>query len=395
MRGILLLAMRYVSFYRGQTAVLIVCLALTIYLPVAAGLVVRQFQEQVRARAQATPLLIGPKGNPFGLTIHALYFRGGSQETLTMAEVERVRDGGLAQAIPLLIRFRARGHVIVATTPDYYELRGLTLAAGEPLQRLGDCVLGAEAARRLEVQPGQRLLSEPENVFDLTGPSPLNLRITGVLAKSHTADDEAVFVDLKTAWIIQGLGHGHALAATSESSDETGPAPEGEHRHAASRANLDTYTEVTEENIRSFHFHGQQRDFPVTAIIAVPTDERAATLLMGKYLAPDATAQIVNPAEVFEQLLGIVFQVKRLFDFSSLLLSVVTLLLLVLVIALSLRLRRREMETMFKLGCSRFTMVRLMAAELCLVLACSAILAGLATWGTLALAPRIMFAWLS
>lgn len=33
--------------------------------------------------------------------------------------------------------------------------------------------------------------------------------MVGVFKKSHTSDDLAVFVDLKTAWVIQGLGHGH------------------------------------------------------------------------------------------------------------------------------------------------------------------------------------------
>ena len=45
------------------------------------------------------------------------------------------------------------------------------------------------------------------------------LNITGVLQRSHTPDDHAVFVDLKTAWVIEGLGHGHEdLAITRDSS---------------------------------------------------------------------------------------------------------------------------------------------------------------------------------
>ena len=33
--------------------------------------------------------------------------------------------------------------------------------------------------------------------------------VVGILGPTRTADDQAVFVDLKTAWVIQGLGHGH------------------------------------------------------------------------------------------------------------------------------------------------------------------------------------------
>ena len=45
--------------------------------------------------------------------------------------------------------------------------------------------------------------------------------------------------------------------------------------------------------------------------------------------------------------------------------------------AASLRLRQREIETIFKLGCSRATTVRLLAAEIVIILAASALLTGL------------------
>ena len=49
--------------------------------------------------------------------------------------------------------------------------------------------------------------------------------------------------------------------------------------------------------------------------------------------------------------------------------KVATALALVLVFALSLRLRQREIQTMFKLGCSRMTTARLLGAEILIILA--------------------------
>ena len=45
--------------------------------------------------------------------------------------------------------------------------------------------------------------------------------------------------------------------------------------------------------------------------------------------------------------------------------------------ALSLRLRQREIRTIFKLGCSRSTIARLLGAEISIILAASALLTGL------------------
>ena len=48
-----------------------------------------------------------------------------------------------------------------------------------------------------------------------------------------------------------------------------------------------------------------------------------------------------------------------------------------LVFALSLRLRQPEIQTIFKLGCSRSTIVRMLGAEIGIILAASALLTAL------------------
>ena len=57
-------------------------------------------------------------------------------------------------------------------------------------------------------------------------------------------------------------------------------------------------------------------------------------------------------------------------------LALATILAIILVFALSLRLRQREIQTIFKLGCSRMTIVRLVAAEIFLIVIVSGFLCG-------------------
>ncbi len=315
--------------------------------------------------------------------MHALYFRGDAPESITMAEVDRIDDSKLAATIPLFARFLAGSCVIVGTTADYYDFRGLVVAEGDSLRRLGDCVLGASAARRLNLAPGDRLLSEPENLLDLSGPSPLNMRVVGVLERTGTPDDDVIFADLKTTWVIQGIGHGHEAADGND------------HRHNASRANLSQHAEVTDSNLDTFHFHGSSEDFPLTAIIAIPDSEKSETLLMGHYLSPDQLLQILKPTEVVDELMEIIFQVRKLFDLGVILLGAATLLLVGLVLLLSLRLRQREMNTMFRLGCSRTTIVRIQATELSIVLLVSVALAIVLARGTMHLSTSLLHVWIT
>ena len=88
--------------------------------------------------------------------------------------------------------------------------------------------------------------------------------------------------------------------------------------------------------------------------------------------------------------MGMLFEVKRFFDVNVVLVAVATTLFLLLVILLSLRLRQREMETMFKLGCSRLTIFRLQAAELGIILTASLLIVSLLAGVTLHFTPQIV-----
>ena len=371
MLGYFILAWRYITFYRGRTVILLLALTLTMFLPMAMRWITENFEQQATRRAQTTPLVIGMQGSRFGLTLHALYFRGESQPVISYSELQRVERSQLAQAIPLHLRFRARGVSIVGTSSKYFDLRNAALYSGEPLQRLGDCVVGYDAAQRLAIRPGDRLLSEPEGLFDLSGPAPLNLRVTGILARAGNADDEVIFCDIRTAWIMEGIGHGHSMQSGNDSS---------EHQHSAGQEYLQNYQEVTDENVHTFHFHGRRSEYPLTAILALPASEKSETLLLGKYLEPDETAQILRPIDVVTELMLVISRVRALFTWVWTLLSASTLALIVLVTMLSLRLRQREVRTMNLLGCSRGTVLWMLGTELFLVVSLSfAVAVGLAS----------------
>ncbi len=373
MTEILYLAWRYLAFHRVKTTILVTSITLILYLPVGLRVLVDQSSFQLTSRAEATPLIVGTRGSPLELVLNTLYYRADYPGVMSYAEASRVEDSGLARAIPVYVRFRARGYPIVGTTLDYFAFRNLRMAAGRSLTILGDCVLGSRVAAALDLEPGEEIISSPESVFDLAGVYPLKMRVAGVLDFSDSADDDAIFVDVKTAWIIDGIGHGHQDLAAPEA--VSGVLSREGNRVVANESVVE-YNEITPENIDSFHFHGDLSDYPLTAVIAVPPDQRSSTLLQGRYEAAAAeTAQIVAPATVMDELLDTVLTVQRFVVAGAVIVGVATFASTALVFLLSLRLRRREIETLFKLGGSRSSVATIMTSEVVVVLMTSVALA--------------------
>jgi putative ABC transport system permease protein len=371
--GGLYLAWRYLVHHRVKSGILVASVTLIGFLPGGLRALVSASAAQLTARAEATPLLVGARGSRLELVLGALYFDSDPPEPSRYAETRRIADSGLAEAIPLHIRFRVRDHPIVGTTLAYFELRGLRLAAGRQIAVLGEAVLGSEAARNLAVDVGDSVISSPEGVFDLAGIYPLQMPVVGVLAPSHGPDDRAVFVDLKTTWVIEGLGHGHQDLGSAAAA---GAVLSRDDQKITANASVAHYNVIDRDNIHAFHFHGENTEFPVSATIAVPADEKSRVLLMGRYQGEGDASQIVDPRRVMDELLETVVRLERYAVAASGLVGVATLATTALVFALSLRLRQRELETLRRIGASRATLAVVIVSEMAFVLGVGALLAG-------------------
>lgn len=371
MRDSFFLAWRYLCHYRLTTGILTASISLIIFLPAALQVIVKNAQDHFRSRAETTPLVIGPKGSPLELVLGSVYFDKPYENVLRMNEFQRVEEQEIGQAVPLFVKFWTRDSPIVGTTLEYFQRRDLRIATGRPWSMLGECLIGSRVADQLGLNVGGKIPVSSSTTFLLDSP-PLRLHVVGILAPSETPDDDAIFVDLETTWIIEGLGHGHAPKA----------------KHGSSEAEL--YTDITEENVGSFHFHGDRNGFPISAIIVFPTDEKSRTLLLGKYFSPEETAQIVRPQKVMDAMLERVLMVRSYIAVIVVVVSFVTLVMIGLVMVLSVRLRQTEINTIFKMGCSRFTIAAILGSQILIILALGSALALIMTWVTNQYGPEVV-----
>lgn len=351
----LYLAFAYLRYHWARSLVMVLVAALILFVPVGTQILLSTSERTLTARADSTPLILGSRGSQLDLTMAALYFSQEAPEPIEMRQVEAIWDSGLATPIPVHTAFSSGGFRIVGTTLDYFSFRDLTIADGRGLAVLGEAVIGSNVAATLDKRAGDTLVSAPQNLFDLDGVYPLEMPVVGVLAPTNTADDDAIFVDIKTAWVIQGIGHGHEDVVTATDV--------AEGLDVTANAAVVEYQRITPENLDTFHFHGAQDGYPATAAIVVPHDARAGTILQGRYLDPETRTQMVAPAGVVQGLVDRIFRIKTLLDAVTAIIAVAAIAAVGLAIFLSYRLRAAEIATAVKLGARRGMVLRLLAAE--------------------------------
>jgi putative ABC transport system permease protein len=131
------------------------------------------------------------------------------------------------------------------------------------------------------------------------------------------------------------------------------------------------YQEITAANAAEFHLHGDSARLPVSAILVIPHDAKAATLLQARYDHSE-TRQMLRPEAVVREMMDLVFRVKRFFDANFALVALSAGIFLVLILLLSRQLRAREIATLHRIGCQPGMTGWIQAAELTIVIALSA-----------------------
>ncbi|MBL4883598.1 MAG: ABC transporter permease [Planctomycetaceae bacterium] len=386
MNGLLRLAWKHARFHRLRSLLLVLSLGIGFSIPLATRWMTADLQQMLSARAESTPLLMGSPGSRVDLALTALYFHNQEQQIIPYKFYDEFTQSELVNSIPLHLQHSAQSYPIVGTTLDYFSKRNLSLQSGTMPRRLGDCLLGENVATQVNLHPGDQLLSDAKGFLNPVGDLPLKMRVTGILVASDSPDDQAVFVDIKTAWLMDGIAHGH-LGQLQASQEQI---LQQDEEAVTFGKNVLNYMEVTDENLSSFHFHGNQSTFPLTAILIYPLGEREGILWEGRH-QNRTDLLVVEPLKVIQELISLLINIRQVIDTVVLALGIVMLILLLLLGGLSLQLRKTEMETFHAMGASRLIRVQLIGLDFLLLFAASVPVAILLSWLTASVGKPLLF----
>jgi putative ABC transport system permease protein len=353
------LAWRYLASAPLRTAAMALTVAVSVLLPLLTVGLGWLVEARLLDRAERTPIVVGARGDQVDLVMSALYFRGELARPTPYAAVSRLRAEVRGRVVPLHTGHSAGGIPVVGTSLEYLEARGLEVVQGRGPAVLGEVVVGAAAARAAGLGVGATLRSDQRNLYDLSGSYPVRLTVVGVLGASGSPDDEVLFADVKTTWTLDGLVHGHEQVTAADALRA------GEQDLVASPA-IFLFTELDAQTLPSFHAHGQEAQWPLSAVLVFPADRQAHDLTLGR-LAVDPQLHAVRPVEVVRLVLGIVLRVQQLLASYLMLQAMTTAGLLALVVSLSLRLREAELTLVRRMGASRGAVWRMVGCELGMV----------------------------
>jgi len=349
--GISGLSLRYLSRHRLAARLLCLSCALALSIPCTIDAISKTASALLRQRASSTPLIIGAKGSTHQLVFSALYFKGVPPQALNKSKIRNI-----VSLIPLHLGHRIGDVPLVGTSFAYFNFRELRPQSGSLPIRLGDIVAGATAAKRLELKQGSHLVAQPSGAWSGGAALPVKLRVTGILAPTQSPDDTALFASLDTSWLLSGKYHGH------------------EELRGKQPLNTTTFVEITQENLLSFHLHGNRDEQPIHAFILDCDCPKDTTIAKGVANTTDGLSALY-PLPVIDSVLSWLVALERLTKAYGTLVIISTLALVIL-IALLVRVQRaREFHMLYRLGCARRDLESLWVIGLGWILLASLILA--------------------
>lgn len=180
---------------------------------------VERVSQQTRAgfanTISGTDLIVGARSGSVNLLLYSVFHIGNPTANVSWQTYEHFANHPQVEwSVPIALGDSVRGFPVVATEPHYFDYfryarqQSLAFADGQAFAR-EEAVLGAQVARQLGLNVGSELI-----VAHGTGSVSFHehddhpLIISGILERTGTPVDQAIFIGLRDLDIMHG-GHGH------------------------------------------------------------------------------------------------------------------------------------------------------------------------------------------
>ena len=149
--------------------------------------------------------IIGPRSSSLELVLYTVFHLGRPTNNITTKTINDVKQrSDISWLVPIALGDGHRGYRVIATEPNYFQHirygnnQPLTFSKGAPFTELSEATLGSDVAEKLNYSVGSEIQITHGSIESIGSKhDDFSFTVTGVLNKTGTPIDQAIFLDLK------------------------------------------------------------------------------------------------------------------------------------------------------------------------------------------------------
>lgn len=201
-------AWRHMAVRRTKLLMISLSIVVTCCVALLAYNVSTQVSQGIIQTAAKYDIIIGPSGSSTQLAMNTMFFTDKPLGTIPYSLVEEIEQSGLASSVvPFSMGDSYNDAPIVGTTPTFLE--GKELSDGEMFARACEAVVGYDVAKQYGLQVGATIVTAHGLSGSGSAHAASPLTITGILARTNTSYDSAVFTSCETIWALHSQEEEH------------------------------------------------------------------------------------------------------------------------------------------------------------------------------------------
>ena len=341
-------ALKNMAIRRAKLLMTALSVVITAAVALMAYNISTQVSEGIVNTAAKFDIIIGPSGSATQLAMNTMFFTDKPLGTIPYALVEELNASGLVNdAIPFSMGDSYNAAPIVGT--DARLLEGKALRAGDMFAGPMDAVVGYEVARQYGLRPGDSIVSSHGLSADGAAHAEHPLTVTGILARTDTAYDNAVFTPVATIWALHDHGEDHDHEAEMDHEEDHDHEADGEYE--ADHDEAHGHEEAADGHGEAHEEHDHAGEGEICAVLVRSTGFNAYSQLMSAYSA-DSDYLAINPNTVLRDVMDNVDLSRRIVYILCAVILVMNLFVVTVIALLNMYDSRGEIALMRLIGVS-------------------------------------------
>lgn len=358
-------AIRHMAVRRVKLIMTALSIIITAAVALLAYNISTQVSEGIVNTAAKYDLIIGPSGSATQLAMNTMFFTDKPLGTIPYSVVEELKKSGLVnEAIPFSLGDSYNAAPIVGT--DARLLDGKALKSGAMFAAPLEAVVGWDVARAYGLAPGDAIVTSHGLGGDGAAHAEHPLTVTGVLARTDTAYDSAVFTPVSTIWAL----HDHDGHDGHDDHDDHDDHDEHDGVHEATESEDDADTDAHAAHAHEAH----AEEGEICAVLVRSTGFSAWSQLMSAY-GDSAEYLAINPNTVLREVMDNVDLSRRIVYILCAVILAMNLFVVSLIAVLNMVDSRPEIALMRLIGIGMDKVDRLYLVENALAGAAATLLA--------------------